>query len=161
MTTRFDDDMDDLESAPDDPLAVILRAPSGHLTPPPGRYAQIRRTASRRRVLRTAAGFGVTCAIAALVTVPLYFARPVTPASPAPPQAPPPASGRTMPPVPSPVPTPSASTNGVASPARTTPPEPAYSSTAIPGATGAPRTPVGPVPTAVPSARVTGDSTDR
>lgn len=45
----------------------------------PGRCAQIRRTASRRRMLRTATGFGVAYAVTALTTAPRYFAGPMAP----------------------------------------------------------------------------------
>ena len=58
------EDGPDLE--PDDPLAVILRPASGYLAPPPGGYEAIRRDASRRRVLRAAAGVGLSCVAAAL-----------------------------------------------------------------------------------------------
>ncbi|WP_228456664.1 hypothetical protein [Streptomyces durbertensis] len=80
MTTRFDDDAAGAGPAADDPLAVVLRPPSAYLAPPPGRYAEIRRAASRRRVLRTATGVGAACLAAALVAVPLYLVRPVAPA---------------------------------------------------------------------------------
>ncbi|MFB7497409.1 hypothetical protein ACFC09_22470 [Streptomyces sp. NPDC056161] len=101
MTTRFDDDP---EFAPDDPLAVILRPPAEHLGPPAGRYAAIRRTAARRKLLRAAAGAGLTCAVAALVALPLHLAS-STPASPTVPLAPP--SSVTPKPSAPPVPTPS------------------------------------------------------
>jgi hypothetical protein len=78
---------------PDDPLTVILRPTPGHLVPPPGRYEEIRRGASRRRLLRTAAGAGVTCAVAALaVLVPLRLTAHEAPARPTVPLAPPPVS---------------------------------------------------------------------
>ncbi|WP_409471025.1 hypothetical protein [Streptomyces sp. HC307] len=86
MTTRFDDGP---EFDPHDPLAVILRPPSDHLGPPPGRYEAIRRTAARRRLLRTAAGVGVSCAVAALIALPLHLAAPETPRPPTVPLAPP------------------------------------------------------------------------
>lgn len=89
---------------PDDPLAVILRPPSDHLGPPPGRYRAIRHAAARRRLLRAAAGVGVSCAVAALVALPLRLAAHEAPAPPSVPLAPPPASS------PSAEPTPSSST---------------------------------------------------
>ncbi|MGK5694299.1 hypothetical protein ACSNOJ_15590, partial [Streptomyces sp. URMC 128] len=74
MTTRLDDDWDDRESGPDDPLAVILRPSSpDYLGTPPGQYEVIRRRATRRRVLRAAAGAGLCCAVAALIALPLRF----------------------------------------------------------------------------------------
>ncbi|MFF4350913.1 hypothetical protein [Streptomyces sp. NPDC001530] len=91
------------EFEPHDPLAVILRPSSDYLGPPPGRYEAIRRGAARRRLLRTAAGVGVSCAVAALVALPFRLATSEAPASPTVPLAPPPASS------PSAVPTPSAS----------------------------------------------------
>ncbi|MEW2399249.1 hypothetical protein [Streptomyces sp. NPDC046862] len=89
MITRSDEGPD---FEPDDPLAVILRPPSDHLGPPPGRYQTIRRTAARRRLLRAAAGVGVSCAVAAAVVLPLRLAAHEAPASPSVPLAPPPAS---------------------------------------------------------------------
>ncbi|MCQ8190464.1 hypothetical protein NP777_19735 [Streptomyces sp. RCU064] len=89
------------EREPDDPLAVILRPPSDHLGPPPGRYEAIRRAAARRRLLRAAAGVGVSCAVAALIALPLRATAPEPPARPTVPLAPPPAPGRTTPPLPS------------------------------------------------------------
>ncbi|MCF4140571.1 hypothetical protein L1856_32595 [Streptomyces sp. Tue 6430] len=97
------DDADDGTRAPDDPLTVILRPPSGHLAPPPGRYEAVRRGAVRRRLLRTAVGVGATCAVATLVVLPLRPGGPDGPAAPTVPMAPPPAGS------PSAVPTPSAS----------------------------------------------------
>ncbi|WP_330348246.1 hypothetical protein [Streptomyces sp. NBC_00582] len=98
----FDDGPDLDRPEPDDPLTVILRPPAGHLAPPPGRYEEIRRGASRRRLLRTAAGVGATCAVAALaVLLPL---RPTThepPARPTVPLAPAPASSPSTGPDPS------------------------------------------------------------
>ncbi|MFJ9561275.1 hypothetical protein ACIRQQ_14715 [Streptomyces fuscichromogenes] len=87
MTTRFDDEPE--FDGPDDPLAVILRPPAAHLGAPPGRYEEIRRAASRRRFVRTAAGTGVTCAVAACVALSLHLAGPSVPASPQLPLAPP------------------------------------------------------------------------
>ncbi|MGW7378968.1 hypothetical protein [Streptomyces sp. NPDC054794] len=94
MTTRFDDDP---EFAPDDPLAVILRPASEPLGPPPGRYEAIRRAAARRRVLRAAAGLGATCAVAALVVLPLRLSADDAPARPAIPLAPPPPTRQVTP----------------------------------------------------------------
>ncbi|MET9832170.1 hypothetical protein ABZ078_23370 [Streptomyces sp. NPDC006385] len=161
MTTRFDDE-EGLESAADDPLAVILRPPSAeHLAAPPGRYEAIRRTASRRRLLRTAAGLGATCAVAALVAVPLYFARPDGSPSPAPPLAPGPTITRTPPSEPSPAPTPSepsraptpSASSTAAGPATpTVPPDPSGFPTPTSDGTNRTVTPSGSLPTAEPSA---------
>ncbi|MFD5897812.1 hypothetical protein [Streptomyces sp. NPDC060366] len=97
MTTRPDDGP---EFEPDDPLAVLLRPTSDRLVPPPHRYEAIRRSAARRRVLRTAAGVGLSCAAAALVALPLHLATTSgAPAAPTVPLAPPPPSSS------SPVPT--------------------------------------------------------
>ncbi|WP_155589735.1 hypothetical protein [Streptomyces cavernae] len=106
MTTRLDDGP---EFEPDDPLAVILRpADPLHLGPPPGRFEAIRRSAARRRLLRVAAGVGLSCVVAAIVTLPIHLAKPEAPRSPTVPMAPPPASGRTSAPATPPVsPTPS------------------------------------------------------
>lgn len=98
MITHSDDGP---EFEPDDPLAVILRPTSDYLGPPAGRYEAIRRGAARRRLLRTAAGVGLTCAVAALVALPLRLATPEAPTSPAVPLAPPPASSPSAPPSPS------------------------------------------------------------
>ncbi|MFJ1736570.1 hypothetical protein [Streptomyces sp. NPDC088254] len=92
MITPADDFDDGTHGAPDDPLAVILRPAAAHLAPPPGRYEDIRRGAARRRLLRTAAGVGVTCAVAAAVVLPLRLSASEAPASPAVPLAPPPMS---------------------------------------------------------------------
>ncbi|MEU0009296.1 hypothetical protein ABZ079_34910 [Streptomyces sp. NPDC006314] len=86
----YNDDGPDFD--PDDPLAVIMRPPSEHLAPPPGRYDEIRRGAARRRILRAAVGAGATCAVAALLAVPLLRTTHQEPASPTAPLAPPPAS---------------------------------------------------------------------
>ncbi|MEU5609464.1 hypothetical protein AB0H03_12140 [Streptomyces sparsogenes] len=102
MTTRFDDGP---EFPPDDPLAVILRPPADHLGPPPGRYEAIRRAAGRRRLLRAAAaGVGLSCAVAALIALPLHLTSPESPATPSVPLAPPATSGPTAPLTPSPFP---------------------------------------------------------
>ncbi|MFE3253360.1 hypothetical protein [Streptomyces sp. NPDC059209] len=90
MTTRPDDGP---EFEPDDPLAVMLRPTSDRLVPPPHRYEAIRRSAARRRLLRTAAAVGLSCAAAALVALPLHLATTSgAPASPTVPLAPPPAT---------------------------------------------------------------------
>lgn len=142
MTTRLDDGS---EYEPDDPLAVILRPTTDHLSPPPGRYETIRRTAARRRLLRTAAGVGLACAAAALVALPLNLVTRETHDSPAPPTVPlvPPAtSGRTAHPTPTPKPnppTPTATSTPSEAPGRVRPrptqePGPA-DSTRVPSAT--------------------------
>ncbi|MCQ8834300.1 hypothetical protein NQU54_35920 [Streptomyces samsunensis] len=89
-----------MEPSPEDPLAVILRPTSDHLGPPPGRYEAIRRAAARRKLLRTAAGVGVSCAVAALIALPLRMTAPETPARPTVPLAPP-TTGPTAPRLPS------------------------------------------------------------
>lgn len=110
------------EFEPDDPLAVILRPTADPLGPPPGRFEAIRRSAARRRMVRTLAGVGVTCAVAVLVAVPLQQAATGDkPASPTVPLAPPPVSdspSATERPIPAPsaspvesLPTPSAETD--------------------------------------------------
>ncbi|MGW1627576.1 hypothetical protein [Streptomyces sp. NPDC002172] len=135
MTTRFDDEPG--FDGPDDPLAVILRPPAAHLGAPPGRYEEIRRAASRRRLVRTAAGAGVTCAVAVSVALSLHLTAPAAPASPQVPLAPPavthPAphrpSGSPTPATPSPSPsvaptqreTTQAPTRGSSAPASATP----------------------------------------
>ncbi|MFF8194579.1 hypothetical protein ACF05L_27790 [Streptomyces bobili] len=103
MITHADDAGDGTDRAPDDPLTVILRPPSGHLAPPPGHFEAVRRGAVRRRLLRTAVGVGVTCAVATLAVLPLRLGGSEAPTVPTVPMAPPPASS------PSAVPTPSAS----------------------------------------------------
>ncbi|MFJ9538814.1 hypothetical protein ACIRPX_16295 [Streptomyces sp. NPDC101225] len=82
---------------PDDPLTVILRPPGAYLGAPPGRYEAIRRGASRRRLLRAAAGAAVTCGVAALALLPLRLAGSGGAGSPAVPLAPPPASSPAAP----------------------------------------------------------------
>ncbi|WP_128433901.1 hypothetical protein [Streptomyces cyaneus] len=152
MTTRFDDDADGTELSPDDPLAVILRPSSDYLAPPAGSYRAIRRRASRRRLVRTAIGAGVTCAVAVLVALPLQLGTSEGPTSPAPPLAPPPASNRTTPPAPSAIPTPSASSPRSASPTPTVPSESATSEPTANPRTDESRTPSSPaVPTSAPS----------
>ncbi|MFG1805049.1 hypothetical protein [Streptomyces sp. NPDC049040] len=83
-------------SDPDDPLTILLRPTPEYAGAPAGRYQAIRRKAARRRLLRTAAGVGVSCAVAAIVTLPLLLKSaqdPASPASPAAPAAPPTATG--------------------------------------------------------------------
>ncbi|MEU0070428.1 hypothetical protein ABZ027_12920 [Streptomyces sp. NPDC006332] len=87
------------EFEPDDPLAVILRPSSDYLGPPAGRYETIRRRAGRRRLLRAAAvGVGASCAVAALVALPLHLTAHEAPAPPTVPMAPPVRSPTTGPP---------------------------------------------------------------
>jgi hypothetical protein len=90
----------------DDPLAVILRPSTEYLGAPPGRYEAVRRRASRRRLLRAAAGAAVTCGVAALIVLPLRLTASDGHGSPTVPLAPPPAgSPSTLPQLsPSPVP---------------------------------------------------------
>ncbi|MFJ5729036.1 hypothetical protein [Streptomyces paradoxus] len=103
MTTRLDDDGP--EPGTDDPLAVILRPSSPeYLGAPPGQYRAIRRRATRRRLLRTAAGAGLACVAAVLISVPLRHTAPERPTIPTIPMAPP--TTRTAPPTPSAPPTP-------------------------------------------------------
>nr|WP_244189681.1 hypothetical protein [Streptomyces incarnatus] len=126
MTTRLDDGEEYHEFAPDDPLAVILRPTPDHLGAPPGRYEAIRRAATRRRLLRAAAGVGASCALAALLALPLTAHRPHP--SRTVPLAPPPATGPTTPAAASATPpTPSASPTPTAPP-RTAGPRPTRSS---------------------------------
>ncbi|MER6424290.1 hypothetical protein [Streptomyces sp. NPDC001137] len=131
---------------PDDPLTVLLRPPAEYLGTPPGRYEEIRRGASRRRLLRAAAGAALTCGVAALVVLPLHLTGSEGPASPVVPLAPPPASSpSTLPPskaAPAPVtPTPSAGPS-------TFPSRPSAPRTAEPSASS--------VPTVAQSARIGG-----
>ncbi|MGY6024333.1 hypothetical protein [Streptomyces spinosirectus] len=123
---------------PEDPLAVILRPPGEYLGAPPGRYEAIRRGASRRRLLRAAAGAAVTCGVAALVILPLRLTGSDGAGSPVVPLAPPPASS---PPVPSHPP---------ASPAPETPRPDPDARTTTP--TAVPTMRSGATPTARPSA---------
>ncbi|MGX1272653.1 hypothetical protein [Streptomyces phaeoluteigriseus] len=115
MITHADDAGNGTDRAPDDPLTVILRPPSGHLAPPPGHYEAIRRGAVRRRLLRTAVGVGVTCAIATLAVLPLRLGGAERPAAPTVPMAPPPAGSPSVVPRPSayPVPSDSDPTEGI------------------------------------------------
>ncbi|MER6528950.1 hypothetical protein [Streptomyces sp. NPDC001508] len=163
MTTRFDGDP---EFAPDDPLLVVLRPPAEHLGPPAGRYEAIRRAAARRKLLRAAAGVGLTCAVAALVALPLHLSAPAAPAVPTVPLAPPAptAAPASRPPATSPSPTPSAAAEtatpgparasrgavGPPSSARTPVPDPSSSKTAVPGTAPSARPSRGvPTPTSV------------
>ncbi|MDX6361682.1 MAG: hypothetical protein QOC85_685 [Streptomyces sp.] len=98
MITRSDDGPD---FDPDDPLAIILRPSSDRLVPPPGQYEAVRRGAARRRLLRAAAGVGLSCAVAVVVALPFRLAASQEPASPAVPLAPPPATGPATAPTPS------------------------------------------------------------
>ncbi|WP_185931113.1 MULTISPECIES: hypothetical protein [unclassified Streptomyces] len=135
------------EFEPDDPLAVILRPTADPLGPPPGRFEAIRRSAARRRMVRALAGVGVTCAVAALVAVPLQQAATGDkPASPTVPLAPPPVSDSpsgTERPIPAPsaspvesLPTPSVETDRPDDPATEAAPTPRSRVTDVPG-TGA------------------------
>ncbi|MFF4489008.1 hypothetical protein ACFY0F_21350 [Streptomyces sp. NPDC001544] len=128
MITHSDDGPD---FDPDDPLAVILRPSSGHLAPPPGRFEEIRRGAARRRLLRTAAGVGASCAVAAVLALPLLRTSHERPASPVVPLAPPsasspsaePTSPTAVPSSPSAVPTSPSSLSASPGRGRTTAPE--------------------------------------
>ncbi|MGI5458370.1 hypothetical protein ACQEWB_35380 [Streptomyces sp. CA-249302] len=116
------------EHDPEDPLTLLLRPPAEYLGPPAGRYEAIRRGASRRRLVRAAAGAAVTCGVAALVFLPLRLTATDTPGTPTVPLAPPPASS------PSTVPSPSASPEASAptkAPSDSAAPD--RSATAVPG----------------------------
>ena len=147
MITHSDDGPD---FDPDDPLTVLLRPPAEYLGAPPGRYEEIRRGASRRRLLRAAAGAALTCGVAALVVLPLHLTGSDGPASPTVPLAPPPASSPSrLPPsttAPAPV-TPAPSTSSNPSPS-TIPSRPPAPRTAEPSARS--------VPTVAQSARIGG-----
>ncbi|MFH0172978.1 hypothetical protein ACIA6D_18835 [Streptomyces cacaoi] len=135
MITPADDFDDGPDLDPDDPLTVILGPVPGHLGPPPGRYEEIRRGAIRRRLLRTAAGVGATCGIAALaVLLPLHLTASDAPARPAVPLAPPPVSGPSTvpPPSPSPVPATELPTEGAMTPAPDPRTSTAPAATAVP-----------------------------
>ncbi|WP_328479457.1 hypothetical protein OHS71_12430 [Streptomyces sp. NBC_00377] len=138
MITPTDDFDDGPDLDPADPLTVILRpTAAGHLGPPPGRYEEIRRGAVRRRLLRTAAGAGAACGIAALaVLLPLHLTASDGPARPVVPLAPPPVSGApsAAPPSPSPVPTTGRPTERGATPAPDPRTSPAPDATAAPTA---------------------------
>ncbi|MGW7822040.1 hypothetical protein ACWGLF_28860 [Streptomyces puniciscabiei] len=159
MTTRLDDGEEYHELAPDDPLAVILRPTSDHLGAPPGRYEAIRRAATRRRLLRAAAGVGASCALAALLALPLTAHRPHPSTVPL---APPPATGPTTPAAASATPTPSASPTPTAPP-RTAGPRATRSSgngspTITPGNSVTPTSVPTPGPSATPAPARTGPS---
>ncbi|WP_406006507.1 hypothetical protein OG440_10070 [Streptomyces sp. NBC_00637] len=136
MITSADDFDDGPDLDPDDPLTVILGPVPGHLGPPPGRYEEIRRGAIRRRLLRTAAGVGATCGIAALaVLLPLHLTASDTPARPTVPLAPPPVSGTPTAPPPSPSPAPATDR-----PTEGATPAPDQRTSAVPVATAVPTT---------------------
>jgi hypothetical protein len=107
LTTRFDED-DDPEFGsidpttpghdPDDPLLVLLGPAPAYLGAPPGRYEEIRRTAVRRRRIRTAVGVGMVCAVAGLIALPLNLKTSHSPRSPTVPQAPPISTSPSTPP---------------------------------------------------------------
>jgi hypothetical protein len=95
---------------PDDPLTVLLQPTPDQLGLPPGRYRAIRRSAARRRLLRVAAGVGLSAAAATLVTLSLHLTGHQTPTPPAGPLGPPmtssPAPAPSRPPTHTPMPTP-------------------------------------------------------
>ncbi|WP_055613749.1 hypothetical protein [Streptomyces phaeochromogenes] len=132
------EDGPDLE--PDDPLAVILRPASGYLAPPPGGYEAIRRDASRRRVLRAAAGVGLSCVAAALIALPFRLAASDAPVSPTVPLAPPPSSSPSTPPTPSP----SSSRPVTPSPSRNPSDSAPSAGPSVPNGSGATTEPTGP-----------------
>jgi hypothetical protein len=142
------DDGPDFE--PDDPLALILRPPSDYLGPPPGQYEAIRRGAARRRLLRTAAGAGLACAVAALIALPLHTAMPKAPTSPTVPLAPPPASS------PSTAPTASASPQPVSPRPSTSPSTPSSATPTSPALSPHPSTATPTSQTAQPTAVQSG-----
>lgn len=113
MITRPDDDPD---LDPDDPLTILLRPPADHLGPPPGRYEAIRRGATRRKLLRAAAGAALTCGVAALAILPLRLTASDAPTSPTVPLAPPPATSPASTPPLSPTPEPVDPSTGTTSP---------------------------------------------
>ncbi|MFF7212495.1 hypothetical protein ACFZAU_18450 [Streptomyces sp. NPDC008238] len=84
-------------------LDALLGPGTVLLGPPPGRFREVRRAAVRRKLLRTAAGAGVSLAVAAVVAVPLHLMSapaqgpavgPTVPAVSVPPAADPPPSPR-------------------------------------------------------------------
>jgi hypothetical protein len=99
LITHVDEGGEGPEPDADDPFLVVLRPAPGCLPTPPGRYEQIRRAASRRRLLRTAAGACLTVAVAGLVALPFLTAESGRPAAPTVPMAPPAATAeRSTPP---------------------------------------------------------------
>ncbi|MCD9876766.1 hypothetical protein [Streptomyces guryensis] len=136
---------------PDDPLTVLLRPPAEYLGAPVGRYQEIRRGASRRRLLRAAAGAALTCGVAALVVLPLHLTASGGPASPAVPLAPPPASSPATLPPPTTAPAP-------VTPAPSASPTPSTTPTRAPGSRPA-RPSAGSVPTVAQSAVPAGGGT--
>jgi hypothetical protein len=94
----------------DPALATLLQPGAVLLGPPPGRFREVRRAAARRRLLRAAAGAGMSLAVAAVVAVPLHLlpapgSRPAI-SPPAPAVSVPPAADPTSPPPPTTSPTP-------------------------------------------------------
>ncbi|MGW3243712.1 hypothetical protein [Streptomyces sp. NPDC001070] len=94
----------------DPALATLLQPGAVLLGPPPGRFREVRRAAARRRLLRAAAGAGVSLAVAAVVALPLQLlpvpgSRPAI-SPPAPAVTVPPAADPTSPPPPTASPTP-------------------------------------------------------
>ncbi|MEG8276448.1 hypothetical protein [Streptomyces sp. AHA2] len=147
MTTRLDGDRGDEGCRPDDPLAVLLRPSSpDYLTAPAGQFAAVRRRAVRRRLLRTAAGAGVCCAVAALVALPLRLPAPDAPVAPTTvPMAPPDPSTAPSAPSAPPAPAPSRAPRASNAPAESRGPT-ASGVPSRPGARdrGEPSTPAGP-----------------
>ncbi|GHF00837.1 hypothetical protein GCM10017776_17470 [Streptomyces griseoluteus] len=157
----FSDEGPDFE--PEDPL-LVMRPPHEHLAPPPGRYEEIRRGATRRRILRTAVVASATCAVAALLAVPFLRGALQDPAPRTVPLAPPPASSPTTRPTPaesapvplSPRPDARSSASTPTAPAR--PPAATASPSAVPSSTPTERRPLLPTtrpPTAAPSTNPT------
>ncbi|MFF1294959.1 MULTISPECIES: hypothetical protein [unclassified Streptomyces] len=149
MITRPDDDPD---LDPDDPLTVLLRPPADHLGPPAGRYEAIRRGATRRKLLRAAAGTAVVCGLAAAVLLPLRLTTSEAPATPTVPLAPPPASSSPTAPPSTPPPSdgqPSAVPSAPATSVPVRPDTPSASPSTASTATAEP-TPTEPTPTEQP-----------
>ncbi|MFI7404764.1 hypothetical protein ACIBW9_30520 [Streptomyces sp. NPDC049541] len=133
---------------PEDPLTVLLRPPAEYLGAPPGRYEEIRRGASRRRLLRAAAGAALTCGVAVLVALPLHLTASDGPASPVVPLAPPPASSPSTLPPSTTAPAPAPDTPTPSDSPSTVPHRPSTPRTAQPSASS--------VPTFAQSARTGG-----